>query len=228
MKTRTWWLIAAALLAAPALSAQAWIITQVEPSPSAGYSVGTVVPYATEPGLDIFEIHKYFIRDPNDAQFPLPLVLQFVRQPGDQNTIDLVDEMILNLMTGQNITWDDFHVALLTEPNVLIRGGLVEWVNPGGARAWQQTGGASRLGGDPATVSAVQIDWWDGNEPVPPGAWADAPANQLVLRGLRIDVSDVGVGEGFLLKEWPTIPEPGTLVLVAGGAASLLLRRRKR
>jgi hypothetical protein len=213
------------------VSAQAWIITQVEPDLAAGNSVAVAVPLGQGPGQDFMEIHKFYIRD--NSEFPDPLILSFTREEGDQDVIAIVDEMILNLQTAQARTWDEFHVALITDPNVTFRGGSVEWLDPASARAYKQTGGASRIGGVPASFTLTQINWDDSNQPIVPGSWSSAPSNQLVLRGMKIDVGDVGVGEGFLLKEWPGVlgletPEPATLALVVMGAGGLLLRRRRR
>ncbi|HUT59084.1 MAG TPA: PEP-CTERM sorting domain-containing protein [Phycisphaerae bacterium] len=231
MKT-TWWLLGvAALVALPAGPAGAWIITQIDPATSSGYAGSTVVMYDTDPNVDVIEIHKYFIRDPNGETMPVSLQLMFTREPNDADTITIIDEFILNLQIQDNRTWQDFHVALLTEPNVVLRGGGVEFVNPGGATAWQQTGGETRLDGVPISFSATQVDWLtsDPNQAVPPGGFADAPVNQLVLRGLAIDASDLETGESFILKEWPTVPEPGTLVLLtAAGLVAALRKRRDR
>lgn len=229
MKTRTWWLVAAAAVAAvvvPVLPAQAWIITQTNPDPQAGYSVAVVVPYSVAPGSDNIEIHKFFLQEPDPAN-PLPVTLTFTRQAGDQDVINIIDELILNLQSAQNRTWTDYHELIVNDPIVSLRGG-VTFISPDLATAWQQTGGAPRLGNSPVSATSSQIDWVDAAQPVPAGLFGDAPLNQLVLRGLLLDVSKLNVGESFQLMEWPTVPEPGTVALIAVGGVALLVRRRTR
>lgn len=42
-------------------------------------------------------------------------------------------------------------------------------------------------------------------------------------------VTELGAGQSFIMKEWPTIPEPATFVLLGAGAMVLLgLERRRR
>ncbi|KPK79376.1 MAG: hypothetical protein AMJ81_13355 [Phycisphaerae bacterium SM23_33] len=163
----------------------------------------------------MFEIHKYFLLD------KYPLVLKFTRQPGDKDVIEIVDEIILNLFEAEKLSWQDFHVAL--------DGGLnpVSFVAPDLATAWQCTGGQTRLDGVPDIATATHISWAtdDPSQYVPYGSFADAPLNQLVLRGLVIDVSVLEAGESFFLKQWPTTPEPGALALLCLGALAWARKR---
>jgi hypothetical protein len=92
------------------------------------------------------------------------------------------------------------------------------------------TGGQTRLGGTPTAATGTRIDWesQDALQAVPFGTFADAPTNQLVIRGLVIDVSSLKVGQAFELKEWPSVPEPVTLVILGLGMAGFVARRRSR
>ena len=208
-----------AVLTLPVASSQAWLIEQVEPAPGAGLAESVVVPFDWDPGVDLFEIHKYFLVDEQ------PLVLKFTRESGDQDTIRIVDEMILNMLTAQRRDWLDYHVQLLAGPGV-----TVSFIDPGAAVALQKSGGPTRLDGTPVSVAADSIAWLttEPSQVVPYGTFADAPRNQLVLRGLAIDVSDLDVGESFLLKQWPTTPEPGTLAVLGLGVALLVIRKKAR
>lgn len=210
-------------------SAEAWIITQIGPTPGAGYSESIVVPIDTYPGVDLIEIHKYYM-ERLVGSLPVPIVLQFTREDGDANVIKIIDEMILNLYTdvGPSQDWTDYHVLLISDPfdpNL-----EVSFIDPNKARAVQAIGGPDRLGGDPSVIiDSNEIAWktTDSNQYVPWGTFASAPDNQLVLLGLQIDVSNLAVGETFEFKQWPTTPEPATLALLAAGI-SVVVRRRRR
>lgn len=224
--------LALAMLLVAALTAPSygWIVTQQDPLPGAGIAESVVVPFDTDPGLDMFEIHKYFMVD------EYPLVLKFVKQSGDQNTIQIVDESIMNMMTEQGRRWEDYHIRLIYSPI----GNDRVWFKSSDAafapRAWQMSGGAPRLGFTPDSYTTdmyghvVGINWFTTNvsQMVPYGEFWDAPTNQLIIRGMLIDVSELEPGDAFYLKQWPTTPEPATLLMLAGGFSGLLLRRRKR
>ena len=207
-------------------SAEAWVITQISPTPGSGYSESVIVPIDTDPGVDKIEIHKYFLSlDSNHKE--VPIILNVTREAGDQDVIQIIDEVILNLYADANFAqdWEDYHVQLICLPTQ----GDVSFIDPNKARAVQATGGLTRLGGDPNSWTATRIDWEtdDSNQEVPWGTFASAPDNQLVLLGLQIDVSDLEVGETFQFKQWPTTPEPATLALLAAGI-SVVVRRRRR
>jgi hypothetical protein len=216
------------LLALPAIPAEAWIITQVEPRSGANLAEAQTVWFQREGTFDRYEIDKYYLSDFSAGT--TSVILKFTREPNDAGItrVDLVDEIILNL-TGDH--WDDYHLALLSDPVGEFPGDVnaVRFIDPNKATAWQQTGGALRLGNVPVSASDSQIDWVtaDPNQRVPKGTFADQPANQLVLRGLSVDVSDLESGDWFALKQWPTIPEPATAALVALGWVAMVIRRRR-
>lgn len=207
-------------------SAEAWIITQISPAPGSGFSESVIVPIDTDPGVDKVEIHKYFLNlDSNDTE--VPIILNVTREAGDQDVIQIIDEIVLNLYADANFPqdWIDYHVQLIRLPGQ----GDVSFIDPDQARAMQAAGGPTRLGGDPNSWTAKRIDWEtvDPNQYVPWGTFASAPDNQLVLLGLGIDVSDLAVGETFQFKQWPTTPEPATLTLLVAGIAVVVRRRRR-
>jgi len=207
-------------------SAEAWVITQISPAPGSGLSESVIVPIDTDPGVDKIEIHKYFM-ELVDNGAEVPIILSFTREAGDQDVLQIVDEIILNLYSDANFIqdWEDYHVQLMVLPTQ----GDVSFIDPNKARAVQATGGPTRLGGDPNSWTAKRIDWEtaDSSQEVPWGTFTSAPDNQLVLLGLQIDVSDLEVGETFQFKQWPTTPEPATLALLAAGI-SVVVRRRRR
>jgi hypothetical protein len=211
--------VCSTLLVSPA---NAWMITQAEPAPGTGLAESLVLPYDRDPGVDEFEIHKCFLYDGQ------PLLLTFTRQDGDQDTLEIVDEIILNMFTAQQRAWANYHVLLEKDP---VTGKEVAFIDPGQATARQASGGPTRLGGAPVSATATRIDWVtaDPNEYVPYGSFSDAPDNQLVLRGLVIDVSALATGDSFRLKQWPTTtPEPTIVALLYAGFALLALRRHER
>jgi hypothetical protein len=216
------------LLALLAIPAEAWIIEQVNPRSGANLAEAQPVWFEREGSTDRYEIEKYYLSDFSAGT--MSVILKFTREPNDAGVmrVDLVDELILNL-TGDK--WDDYHVALLSDLAGEFPGDVdaVRFIDPNKATAWQQTGGAPRLGNVPVSVSDSQIDWFtvDGSQGVPWGTFADQPANQLVLRGLSVDVSNLESGDWFSLKQWPTIPEPATAALVAMGWVAMVMRRRR-
>ena len=221
MNTRLKLALALVASALPVASANAWIITQTTPAPGAGQAESIVMRYDWDPGVDLFEIHKFFAVDEQ------PLELSFVRQPGDANTIRIVDEIILNMFTTEKRDWEDYHVELIVDQ---LSTKKVQFINPGGARAWQQSGGETRLGWVPTTADPNVIEWKtaDPNQFVPYGDFSAAPYNQLVLEGLQIDVSELGPNNSFRLKQWPTTPEPSTMALLLTGLLGLAFAKKTR
>lgn len=213
--------VSLAVLAACSASANAWIITQTDPISGANIVEAIAVPIDTKNGVDIIELDKFYLPGFVFGQTS-PEILKFVRQAGDQNTISIIDEMVLN---QTNASWDSYHEVLLSEPQ-----GSVTFINSAAARAWQQTGGATRLGGTPVSATSTRIDWLtaDLSQHVANGTFADAPANQLILTGMAIDASSLDVGGAFYLKQWPTAtPEPATLSILAVMLGGLVTRRNR-
>lgn len=213
-------LLLTALLSIVTSPANAWIVTQTEPAPGSGLAEAYVVPYETGDGMDKIEIHKAF------AVPDQPILLLFEREAGDQDVIEIVDEIILNMFTESRLEWSDFHLLILNNP---FGEASANFIEPASATAWQQTGGETRLGGQPIVATPTNIEWLtaDTGQMVPWGDFSDAPENQLILRGLKIDVSTLEVGDSFILKEWPThIPEPATLSLLGIGAIALMRRKK--
>jgi hypothetical protein len=208
-----------AVFAVCSTTANAWIIEQTDPVTGANLAEVVVVPLNSTHGVDQIEIDKYYL--PGFANGQMAEMLKFVRQAGDQNTISIVNEMVLNETTA---SWNSYHEKLISEPQ-----GSVAFINSTGAFAWQQTGGATRLGGAPISASAVEIDWHtnDPGQYVTNGTFTDVPSDQLVLTGLSIDASSLAVGDAFYLKQWPTtpVPEPATLSILAIMLGGLMTRR---
>ncbi|MBN2211121.1 MAG: PEP-CTERM sorting domain-containing protein [Sedimentisphaerales bacterium] len=141
------------------------------------------------------------------------------------------DERVMN-STG--VEWSDFHIALGINPNV---SPLQKWGfdpdyifapaadNPFESIAfdsasWQGTPYGSY------NSTPLKLDMFDTD-----GQGLPDDDSYYIFGGsssghLRIVTSGMVPGDYLILKEWPTIPEPATLSLLALGAMGLLRRKR--
>jgi hypothetical protein len=216
---------AVALHAAPAYG---WIIVQVIPEPGAGYGEAVITQFDKRPDTDRLQIDKFYMGElpQNQTRF----VLKFTREPNDAGIVKLqiVDEMILNLTT---FNWNGYRIGLEFDPNGDGGGDddSVKFIDPNAARAWQQTGGATRLDGTPDLATNTAIEWGTTipSQIVPTGTFDDVPVNQLVLRKINIDVSKLEQGDWFQIVQWP-VPEPGTVSLLTLGGLAVMCRGRRK
>lgn len=225
--------LACAMLLVAALTAPSygWVITQTAPGHGLGEAESVVVPIITHSNYDAFEIHKYFMQD------NYPITLKFVKQANDQNTINIVDESILNMMTQSATIWAGYHVQVNYDPVTPNDRVWFKTTDPEFAPlAWKSSGGPQRLGWTPSSYDTdingkvISMNWQtsDPSQEVPYGQIWDAPYNQLLLGGIVIDVSQVKVGDAFYLTQWASVPEPATIALLSAGIMGIVLRRRRK
>ena len=138
--------------------------------------------------------------------------------------IVITEELIVN-NTGR--TWNDFHMAVSWDlnnpgnpyvgfdPQYIFTADLPPY-NP-----FKSIGFSDYIGMNGMPVS---LDFDDGQvadgETFAPGYYGSDD------NYVRI-VTDMDEGQFFILKEWPTVPEPTTLLLLSGGFMALRLRKRK-
>jgi hypothetical protein len=234
MRTLNAWLATAIVLVAAGLTAQAGVVGA--PLGNSGWQVvgadgGEVGVTVDREGIDTdgkryvaIEIIKVYRTRPDPQTEALPPVnLNFIQTAPSQATAEriyIADESITNF-TG--VTWRDFHWIIgITGTARFNR----ELTNPTG----DPQGAGFRL------APFTGFEWADGDAlgtetlsafggAVPTGAafFPGAGEGNLVIDIVGLDRLGPAV---FTLKEIPTIPEPASLLLIGGGAAWVLLKRR--
>jgi len=134
--------------------------------------------------------------------------------------IAILDESIRN-NTGQ--TWTDFHMVLidndnLSDPQVGFHPSYIFETNHHVPFANISFEGTNGLNGLPDRVNFLDGTVSDGEE------WAPG-LDGSEYNGLLIQ-TNLSPGQSFILKEFPMVPEPATLVLLALGGL-MLIRKRK-
>lgn len=234
MRTLTTSLAAALLLLAASLPAQAGVIQASLGNSGwqvSGTTTGSVAVVVDGEGIDddgkrfvAIEIIKVF-RDRPDPQTQAlpPICLTFTQTGSSQTTaqrIYIADEMITNF-TG--VTWVDFHwIVGVTDTARFNRALTNPTVNP------QQEGFqlAPFTGFEWSADQGIGVETLSAfGGAVPNGAtfFPGTGVGNLVIDIVGLDRQGAAV---FILKEIPTIPEPASLLLISGGGALVLLRRR--
>jgi hypothetical protein len=191
-------------LAMLATSARAGIITAGPYTAvgTAGNATATVIDF---PGFDITSAAKSFTTvGPLDFQFPV--------SPSGGTVTYFVTEGVTN---NTNLTWTDYHEQLGTgtDGNFVLGNTPVQFLLPTDS-TYTNPAYPSR------SVAPSEIDYTGG---------AVAPGQAISLT-FSMTVPDV-IGAGpyaFTLRQFPTVPEPGTFGLLALGSFRLLARRRAR
>ncbi|HEX4053336.1 MAG TPA: PEP-CTERM sorting domain-containing protein [Tepidisphaeraceae bacterium] len=168
---------------------------------SAGNATATVI--SAPPNFDITSAAKSFTSVG-------PLDFQFVVTPSGGVTTYFVTEGVTN---NTGVTWTDYHEQLGTgvDGNFVL-GSPVEFVVPPDL-TYTNPSFPTR------SVTTSDIDYTGGD--VLPG--------QAISLTLSIVVPDIPTGGtyDFTLRQFPTVPEPATLGLIAVGSIGLLARRRR-
>lgn len=166
-------------------------------------------------------IVRFTLVDPCQADFRPNIVIR--------------DERILN-ETG--VTWHDFHIALglripgPDQPSYQKWGFDPDWIftpsddNPFEDIAFQ---GSPWLGTPYGNYERTPTQLNMYNATGTPGLEPDGqyhPLGGSDAGSLRIVTRDMQQGDYFILKEWPTTPEPATMSMLVLGGLALLRRKR--
>jgi hypothetical protein len=170
---------------------------------TAGNATATVI--SLPPTFDITSAAKSFTSiGPLDFQFPVT--------PSGGSVTYLVTEGVTN---NTSLTWTDYHEQLGTGTDgSFVLGSPVDFVLPVDA-TYTNPAFPSR------SVTTSEIGYTGG---------AVAPG-QAISMTFSINVPDISVAGGpanFTLRQFPTVPEPGSLSLLALGSIRFLARRHRR
>ncbi|NIA06033.1 MAG: PEP-CTERM sorting domain-containing protein [Actinobacteria bacterium] len=167
----------------------------------------------------IIQIQKRFTGELDEFGLLPAMYLEFVKDSEEAvPQIIITDEYIVNDTAAD---WLDFHMELIGSP---LAGFDPQYIPSGDQFATVVLSGSNGYDGLP-----TKFDFYDGlvvNEP--PGDDTFRPGYDSGAMAI-ITNPDMQVGQGILLKEYPTVPEPATLmVLLISGGLALLGHRRRR
>lgn len=172
--------------------------------------------------LVVVEISKdYFFAHDGQGNFD-PIDIVFTQTAGDEQSVSqiiIADESITNL-TGSD--WHDYHWAIL-DANAA----------PNGGDAWFNIADSSGF-----EISPFTIREWSGFLPAPPNSATELSASGGIVPYIDTYYPGVGTGElvidvdlsgedpvSFIFRQYPTIPEPASLLIAVGVLPYFLLRR---
>ncbi len=211
-------LAVAALVTSPALAAPIDIGGGWQAEVMNG-NVASIVPDTVTGSATIIQIAKQFDDPPEFGQFP-PIEIAFTQIADDASTVPSIvidDENIIN-NTGQG--WTDYHWALIDGGQAWFNVSQMTGVNAIDTSPFTTQSFADQHGfGDPNKMTDFNVE--DGF--VPNGG----TFNPGLLGGalwIDTDLSSAGPVT-FNFKQFPT-PEPASLVLMLGGCALIVGRRR--
>jgi hypothetical protein len=150
----------------------------------------------------IFEIVKTFTGAPTDNQWG-PLLISFRKDLATSPIKSfLIKETVYNQTTSTS-AWDIYGMAIQLNPSVKFMT-LPSMPDQFSSMNFK-------------TSAQTEIDFNGGNVP---------QFTSFTVDKINIDVSGVTKDGSFKLKEWPMIPEPVSLVLLATGGLALIRRKR--
>ena len=135
----------------------------------------------------------------------------------------VIAEEVIDNNTGTD--WFDFHMAISwdffnSDPYVGFDPEYIFTANLPPDNPFQTVEFADYFGMNEMPVS---LNFYDGQVPNGTSFYPGVGGNEE--NHIRI-VTDMDQGQFFILKEWPTVPEPTTLLLLSGGFMALRFRKR--
>ena len=168
----------------------------------------------------IIGIQKTFVGGPDEFGLMPAMYVEFIKDSQEAfEQIIITDEYIIN---GTTENWIDFHMELAIGASQ--RAGFCKYCIPSG----DQFETVTLSGTNGYNELPTRIDFCDGLVP-------NAPAGENTFRpGYAHDAIVIvtnpalQVGQRILLKEFPTIPEPATMLVLSLGALGFATAARKQ
>ena len=184
------------------------------------YSEGYVSPVTDVVGDDyvLIELYKTF-PGPIEYGASQPHVVEFIKvAPDAKQNIIITDEFIRN---NTDYEWFDFHMTIINlgtpeagfDPQHVPNGDQLEEV--------YYTTPLPGYDGLPTQLNFVNAQ--GGGVPPSDVFWPGWQDGEIVI----VTNPQMRVGDSFLLKEWATVPEPATIVLLGFSSIPLLRKRRR-
>ncbi len=180
----------------------------------------SLLPFNIEDAV-VIEIDKEFKQLPDEMGIFSPIVIEFQKLSEDAvSNIIISDEYIVN---NTGVEWFDFHMLLIVgdqqagfNPNYIPSGDQFEDVSYGMYYGYDDM---------PIGLDFMDID---GHGVLPSPAGDDVFWPGQAEGKILIEINPaMDVGQRFRLKEFPTVPEPVTLILFGMGALLTLTHRRR-
>ncbi|NIA07859.1 MAG: PEP-CTERM sorting domain-containing protein [Actinobacteria bacterium] len=168
----------------------------------------------------IIQIQKRFVGEPDEFGLMPAMYVDFIKNSDEAvEQIIITDEYIIN---DTSKVWTDFHIELTTSRNPLA--GFDPQYIPSG----DQFATVTLSGSNGYDELPTKFDFYDGlvvNEP--PGDNTFRPGYAYGAMAIMTN-PEMEVGQRIFLKEFPTIPEPATLLVLCVGALGSVLGHRRR
>ncbi len=197
-----------------------------------GNQIGVPYVYSQTSDAITIELDKVFLGHPDSQGNFSPLIVEFLKKSTNATPkIIIRDEYVVN---DTNTDWYDYHMFLIV--NALNPGaGFDASMTPGGNKL-EQVSYSQYFGYDPGTGALpLQLNFVDTNGQ---GVQAEPPGDDIFKPGVDklgnhdpiviIVDPNLPVGARIGLKEFPTTPEPTTLVTILAMSGLTSLKRKRK